>query len=52
MQFFLHAKGLITIAGKYDSKKDRNKIISKGVENAYIVYCKNNKKIDTATIRN
>lgn len=44
------------ISGKYDSKKEakkaRNKIISKGVKDAYIVKYKNSKKIDTATIRN
>jgi hypothetical protein len=44
------------ISGKYDSKKEakkaRNKIISKGVKDAYIVKYNDGEKIDTSTIRN
>jgi hypothetical protein len=53
---FLSDRMIRYISGKYDSKneakKARNKIIRKGVKDAYIVKYNNSKKIDTATIRN
>jgi hypothetical protein len=53
---FLADRMIRYISGKYDSKneakKARNKIIRKGVKDAYIVKYNNSKKIDTATIRN
>ncbi|SEB04282.1 Copper amine oxidase N-terminal domain-containing protein [Flavobacterium gillisiae] len=51
------ADGMIRyISGKFDLKNEakaaKNKIIVKGVKDAYIVKYKSSKKIDTATIRN